>query len=161
MQAKIGDIIRRQDGHRFRLSGVMGNDYVADDLDGGFSAPHRFSLGELLTGFNIDGVETPESDAETIARLDREENAENAKYFGQGAKPQPVLPPEGSPERQFVEHAAAQIIADADALAQYELGEIETSPAVTALVDAWLDARNAAQAAEDGVKPAARRRRRT
>lgn len=158
MQAKIGDTITRQDGHRFRLSGIQGNDYVAESLDGGFSPPQRYSLAELLAGFDIDGVELPATEAEIIARNDREANKQNESYFGRGAKPQPVLPPEGSPERQFLEHAAAEIIADADQLARYELGEVEASPAVAALVDEWLSARNAAEPLEE-VKPAARRRR--
>lgn len=146
MQAKIGDIIRRQDGHRFRLSGMQGNDYVAEDLDSGFSPPERFTLAELLTGFDIEGVETPETEAELIARLDHEANAKNTEYFGKGAKPQPVLPPEGSPERQFLEHAAAEIIADADALKAYKKDPREHSAAVSALVDSWLEAHNAENA---------------
>lgn len=157
MQAKIGDTITRSDGRRFKLAGILNDGWVANDLDG-FASPVFLSAAELATGFGVDSVEQPETETQTLIRRDREATDETAGlYFGRKPSKPQLLPPEGSPERLFTERAAQDIYRDADRLAEYELAEVDVSPAVAALLDDLIAARNSVEPVEPKAKPRRRR----
>jgi len=137
-RASIGDEIVRQDGRRFRLTGTINNQWVAEALDGPFSAPVTLSPSELATGFGITNVDAPETEQEIMSRLDREAGQHNKGYFGRDVRKQPALPPEGSPEYAFLERSARGIYENEELLARYEIGDVDFSPQVAKLLDKWI-----------------------
>ncbi len=155
MKARLGDTITRQDGRRYRLCAADENGrFIVEPLDA-FGPVEAYAEAELLTGFDVTAVAKAESEQDIMRRLDREAtDAAREAYFTGREKP-PVLPRAGSPERAFVERAAEDIFADADKLAAYEIGRLEVSPPVAALLDRLIAGRNDAEP----VRPRRRRRR--
>lgn len=103
----VGDILIREDGHRFRLIGVHNGDWVAEPLDA-FGPPVNLTARELASGFGVDSTDPPAADTQSGWRV----LADAAEDARRGEVPHE---PQRLPEDVFAEANAA---AEAEAKAK-------------------------------------------